>query len=244
MKYAIKTKKLSKRFMGVSAVDGLSINIPEGQAIGLIGPNGSGKTTLMNLLTGLLRPDEGDVEIGSFRGNKVKPTKLRQLKIARTFQDGRLIEQLSVEDNLLLAVAETNEWKALFDMGNKKYKEHLDEVLKIVNLEEHRHKNAQDLSYGLRKLLEIGRALMQDAEIFFFDEPFTGLFPEVVTKVCEIMNDLKMQGKTLVIIEHNMGLIEKLCDYTIVLDYGKLLAQGTPEEVLENKKVQEAYLGK
>ncbi len=244
MKYAIKTKKLSKRFMGVSAVDNLSINIPAGLATGLIGPNGSGKTTLMNLLTGLLRPDDGDIYIGEQHFYKIKPTRLRGLKIARTFQDGRLIEQLSVEDNLLLPVAETNEWRALFDLGNKKYKKRLDEVLKIVRLEEHRQKNAEDLSYGLRKLLEIGRVLMQDADIFFFDEPFTGLFPEVVEQVCAIMEDLKKQGKTLVIIEHNMGLIEKLCDYTIVLDYGKLLAQGTPQEVLENKKVQEAYLGK
>lgn len=244
MKYAIKTKKLSKRFMGVSAVDNLSINIPAGLATGLIGPNGSGKTTLMNLLTGLLRPDDGDIYIGEQHFYKIKPTRLRGLKIARTFQDGRLIEQLSVEDNLLLPVAETNEWRALFDLGNKKYKKRLNEVLKIVRLEEHRQKNAEDLSYGLRKLLEIGRVLMQDADIFFFDEPFTGLFPEVVEQVCAIMEDLKKQGKTLVIIEHNMGLIEKLCDYTIVLDYGKLLAQGTPQEVLENKKVQEAYLGK
>ncbi len=244
MKYAIKTKKLSKRFMGVSAVDNLSINIPAGLATGLIGPNGSGKTTLMNLLTGLLRPDDGDIYIGEQHFYKIKPTRLRGLKIARTFQDGRLIEQLSVEDNLLLPVAETNEWRALFDLGNKKYKKRLDEVLKIVRLEEHRQKNAEDLSYGLRKLLEIGRVLMQDADIFFFDEPFTGLFPEIVEQVCAIMEDLKKQGKTLVIIEHNMGLIEKLCDYTIVLDYGKLLAQGTPQEVLENKKVQEAYLGK
>lgn len=244
MKYAIKTKNLSKRFMGVSAVDNLSVNIPEGLATGLIGPNGSGKTTLMNLLTGLLRPDEGHIDINGYRVNKVKPTKLRSLKIARTFQDGRLIEQLSVEDNLLLAVAECNEWKALLDIGNKRYKSKLDEVLKIVHLDEHRAKNASDLSYGQRKLLEIGRAMMQDADIFFFDEPFTGLFPEVVTQVCEILEKLKEQGKTLVIIEHNMGLIQKLCDYTIVLDYGKLLAHGSPQEVLENKKVQEAYLGK
>lgn len=244
MKTAIKIKKLSKRFMGVNAIENLSVGIPEGAATGLIGPNGSGKTTLMNILTGLLRPDDGEIEICNHRANKIKPTRLRKLKIARTFQDGRLIEQLSVEDNLLLAVAETNEWKALFDWGSKRYQTKLDEVLKTVNLEEHRHKKAEDLSYGLRKLLEIGRALIQDAEIYFFDEPFTGLFPEIVAQVCRIMQSLKEQGKTLIIIEHNISLIEKLCDYTIVLDYGKLLAQGTPQEVLENKKVQEAYLGK
>lgn len=244
MKYAIKTKKLTKNFMGVSAVDNLSVNIPKGMATGLIGPNGSGKTTLMNLLTGMLRPSSGEIEIGDYKGNKIKAPMLRGLKVARTFQDSRLIEQLSVEDNLLLAVAECNEWRSLFDLGNKRYKAKLDEVLKIISLEDYRHKKAEELSYGLRKLLEIGRALMQNAEIYFFDEPFTGLFPELVTQICTIMQDLKEQGKTLVIIEHNMSLIEKLCDYTIVLDYGKLLAQGTPPEVLQNTKVQEAYLGK
>ena len=241
MKSAITVDNLSKHFGGLRAIDELSVEIPCGVATGLIGPNGSGKTTLMNVLTGLLIPDSGTIKIqGHKSGKKIQPTMLRQFKIARTFQDGRLVEQLSVEDNLLLTVAECGCWKGMFDF---KSWPQIEKVLETVHLTSHRHKLAETLSYGQRKLLEIGRTLMQNADIYFFDEPFTGLFPEVVEQVLEILKNLKEAGKTLVVIEHNMGLIERLCDYTIVLNYGKLLAQGKPETVLKNKQVQAAYLG-
>lgn len=242
MKPAIRIEHLSKHFMGIRAVDDLTLEIPRGVATGLIGPNGSGKTTLMNVLTGLLIPTAGTIEIvGHDVRRRIPPTKLRSFKIARTFQDGRLIEQLSVEDNLSLTIGETGCWKSFldFDKGAK-----LAAVLDTIHLKDHRTKLAGTLSYGQRKLLEIGRTLMQDAEIYFFDEPFTGLFPEVVEQVLAILQDLKKQGKTLVVIEHNMGLIERLCDHTIVLDYGRLLASGTPAAVLKNKDVQKSYLGK
>lgn len=243
-KTAISVQALSKHFMGLTAVNNLSIEIPEGLTTGLIGPNGSGKTTLMNLLTGLLSPESGKISINDHIYKRIKPTNLRQLKIARTFQDGRLIEQLSTEDNLLLPLTENSYWKSFTELNISQYQTQLENVLTLTGLQEHRHKKAEELSYGLRKLLEIGRALMQDANIYFFDEPFTGLFPEAVEQVCNIFQNLKQQNKTIVIIEHNMGLIERICDYTIVLDYGKLLAKGHPSEVLKNKNVQEAYLGK
>ena len=246
MKPAIKIKNLSKHFGGIRALDNLSIDIPYGIATGLIGPNGSGKTTLMNVMTGLWTPEEGTIEVvgKSAPLTNIKPTMLRDLKIARTFQDGRLIEQLSVEDNLLLTTGKTGCLNSFFELYSKSKMIRMNKVLKIIHLKNLRHKNAGTLSYGQRKLLEIGRTLMQEADIYFFDEPFTGLFPEVVEQVLQILKDLKEQGKTLVIIEHNMGIIERLCDYTIVLDYGKLLATGKPDEVLNNAKVQEAYLGK
>ncbi len=239
----IEVKNLTKQFMGLKAIDNLSVGFPSGKATGLIGPNGSGKTTLMNVLTGLLTPEAGEITIRGQQFNKIKPIKLRKLKIARTFQDGRLVEQMSIEDNLLAAVAENNHWRSFLEHNTNKYQQKLEEVLATTGLTEHRHKKAEDLSYGLRKLLEIGRALMQEADIYFFDEPFTGLFPEVVEKLCCILEDLKRQQKTLVVIEHNMNLIQRICDYTIVLDHGTLLAKGTSDKVLQNKKVQEAYLG-
>ncbi len=241
MRSAITINNLSKHFGGLRAIDELSIEIPHGVATGLIGPNGSGKTTLMNVLTGLLTPESGTIEISSHKSmGKIYPTMLREYKVARTFQDGRLVEQLSVEDNLLLTVAECGCWKSLLDF---KHSAKLEKVLETIHLTAYRYKLVETLSYGQRKLLEIGRILMQDADICFFDEPFTGLFPEVVEQVLEILQNLKLAGKTLVVIEHNMGLIERLCDYTIVLDYGKLLAQGKPEAVLQNKQVRAAYLG-
>ena len=244
MDYAIKIENLTKQFMGLKALDDLSLEFPSGQTTGLIGPNGSGKTTLMNVLTGMLVPENGMIEINERRFRKNKPNTLRRLKIARTFQDGRLIEQLSVEDNLLLPVAENRYWHSLFEQHIERYRERLENVLQTVRLADYRYKNAEGLSYGQRKLLEIGRALMQNADIYFFDEPFTGLFPETVQDIVNILRELKQKGKTLIVIEHNMNLIEQLCDYTVVLDSGRLLAKGIPAEVLADEKVREAYLGK
>ena len=154
-----------------------------------------------------------------------------------------MIEQMSVIDNLLLPVAENNLIASLKEVSTKDYQDRLNKVLEITSLTEHKNKNASELSYGLRKLLEIGRVLMQDADIYFFDEPFSGLFPEIVEQVCEIIYGLQQQGKTIVIIEHNMSLIKRLCNYTIVLNHGKLLAKGIPDDVLQDKAVRESYLG-
>lgn len=130
MDYAIKIENLTKQFMGLKALDDLSLEFPSGQTTGLIGPNGSGKTTLMNVLTGMLVPENGMIEINERRFRKIKPNTLRRLKIARTFQDGRLIEQLSVEDNLLLPVAENRYWHSLFEQHIERYRERLETFCK------------------------------------------------------------------------------------------------------------------
>lgn len=239
----ITVKNLTKSFMGIKAIDDLSVNIPQAMTVGLIGSNGSGKTTLVNILTGMLRPDSGEIAVRDKRRRYIKSHELRKYRIARTFQDGRLIEQMSVEDNLLLSVAENGLLDSLKEISVKDHRERLEKVLEMTSLNPHRHKKAEELSYGLRKLLEIGRVLMQDAEIYFFDEPFSGLFPEVVEQICDIICGLQRQGETIVIIEHNMNLIRRLCDYIIVLNHGHLLAEGKPKDVLQNKAVQESYLG-
>lgn len=236
-------KNLNKQFMGIKAINNLSVSVPQGLTTGLIGPNGSGKTTLMNILTGMLQPDSGEIYISNQQHPCIKPYELRQHKIARTFQDGRLIEQLSVEDNLLLAVANNSLISGLLEIKQTPYRQRLEDVLTTTSLQKHRFKKAEELSYGLRKLLEIGRLLMQNAEIYFFDEPFTGLFPEIVEQVCGIINKLQKQEKTIVIIEHNMGLIKRLCSNIIVLDHGSLMAEGAPDDVLQNPDVRQAYLG-
>ncbi|MCL2369603.1 MAG: ATP-binding cassette domain-containing protein [Alphaproteobacteria bacterium] len=258
---AISINNLTKSFGGLVAVDALSLDIPAGITTGLIGPNGSGKTTLMNLLTGTLVPDCGEISFPSLEGchevagrvtplgrkaatpprGRIFPTDLRKLKIARTFQDGRLINQMSVRDNLLLAIAKPDTIGAITEFNT--YDERVESVLRKIHLFEHADKNAEELSYGQRKLLELGRAIITDADIYLLDEPFTGLFPKVIEHVIELLNELKNSGKTLIIIEHNIGLIRKLCNNVIVLDHGQLLADGTPEQVLKNTKVQQAYLG-
>jgi len=240
---AVSTIHLTKSFMGIKAVNDLSISFPKGLVTGLIGPNGSGKSTLINLLTGLYVPDEGSIVMNERAYPFIKPYKLRKFKVARTFQDGRLVEQMSVEDNLLLGVAQNRIEKSFLEQSVKPYQKKLEGILVKTGLKDHRHKKAEDLSYGQRKLLEIGRALMQDAEIYIFDEPFTGLSPKMVEEVLSIIDVLRVEAKTVILIEHNMGLIEKLSDYVIVLDHGTLLASGAPKDVLKNKQVQEAYLG-
>ena len=240
---AVSTTHLSKSFMGIQAVNDLSISFPKGLVTGLIGPNGSGKSTLINLITGLLSPDSGSIVISGRAFPFIKPYKLRKFKMARTFQDARLVEQLNVEDNLLLGVAENKILSGLKELTTKAYHLKLENTLIKTGLKEHRHKKAEELSYGLRKLLEIGRALMQEADIYIFDEPFTGLSPKMVEEVLSIIEILRIESKTVILIEHNMNLIEQLSDYVIVLDHGTLLACGAPKDVLNNKLVQEAYLG-
>ncbi len=172
----IEVKHLTKNFGGLRAVDDLSLSIAPGETTGLIGPNGSGKTTLMNLISGLYKPDCGTITIGKKTFDEISPIKLRELRIARTFQDGRLINQLSVDDNLLLAIAETRLVKSLFQKYTPEMRERVNVILEKIGLTTHRHKLAEELSYGQRKLLELGRALIQDADIYLLDEPFSGLF--------------------------------------------------------------------
>ena len=239
----IEITHLTKNFGGLRAVDDLSISIAAGKTTGLIGPNGSGKTTLMNLISGLYKPDCGTITIGDETFDEIPPIKLRELHIARTFQDGRLINQLSVDDNLLLPIAETGVLKSLRQFKTPEMQKRVNATLEKIGLTSHRHKLAEELSYGQRKLLELGRALIQDADIYLLDEPFSGLQEKMVEHVLGLIGELKKQNKPVVIIEHNMGLIKQLSDHSIVLDHGALLASGAPDKVLQNKSVQQAYLG-
>lgn len=244
MTHALTTTNLSKEFGGVKAVNELSVTIPKGKITGIIGPNGSGKTTLTNVLTGLYRMDGGTIAIAG--GNELKRIRAHQvfsLGLTRTFQNVRLFEQVSVLDNVLIALTNRDPFKALFERDTKERTERAEEVLRRVGLYEKRTANAAELSYGQRKLLEIGRALATDADTILFDEPYAGLFPEMVKLVSSVMRELRDSGKTIVLIEHDMALIRELCDHVIVLDAGKLLAEGTPKEALGNQAVIEAYLG-
>lgn len=239
----IEITHLTKRFGGLCAVDDLSVSIAPGRITGLIGPNGSGKTTLMNMISGLYKPDCGTITIDDKIFEFIEPIKLRGLHITRTFQDGRLINQLSVDDNLLLAIAETGLLKSLWQFKTGEMIARVNATLEKIGLTGHRNKLAEELSYGQRKLLELGRALIQDADIYLLDEPFSGLQEKKIEHVLGLIGALKKQKKTVVIIEHNMGLIKQLTDHIIVLDHGALLASGKPNTVLKNKYVQHAYLG-
>jgi ABC-type branched-subunit amino acid transport system ATPase component len=246
----LSTKNLSKHFDGVYAVNKLSIAFDSGKITSIVGPNGSGKSTLINTLTGIHHIDGGEVMVSkSTILNKIIPHEIPFYGMTRTFQDVRLFEQMPVLDNILVVLTERSIWKSLFEKHTNLHLAKAEEVLKKVGLWEKRNELAKNLSYGQRKLLEIARVLAMvqsgagDIEVVFFDEPFAGLFPEMIKVVVSVLKELKAHGKAVILVEHNMDLIRELSDYLYVLDSGALLAEGKPEEVLERKDVIEAYLG-
>ncbi len=243
MKNILETKNLEKAFGGIQAINNLSLSLEGGKIIGIVGPNGSGKTTLINIVTGLLEKDSGKIALSETDRRKIKPWENPVYGITRTFQQVRLFEQISVLDNILVILTEREPFRAIFERHGKFHENRAEEILKFVELYEKRNSLALNLSYGQRKLLEIARVMAMDTKIIFLDEPFAGLFPEVVKKIEEIILKFKQKGKTIILIEHNMGIIRKICDQVIVMDAGKLLAEGNPGEVLSKKAVIEAYLG-
>jgi ABC-type branched-subunit amino acid transport system ATPase component len=246
----LSTHKLSKHFNGVSAVNKLSIAFEAGKITAIVGPNGSGKSTLVNILTGMIPIDAGEVVIaGSEHLGKVRAHEAPKLGLTRTFQDVKLFEQMPVLDNILVVLTERSVWGSLFEKHGAFHLEKAEEVLKKVGLWEKRNELARNLSYGQRKLLEIARVMAMvhsgagDINVIFFDEPYAGLFPEMIKIVTNVMRELRDNGKSVVLIEHNMDLIRELADHLYVLDSGELLAEGKPAEVLARKDVMEAYLG-
>jgi len=238
------TCNLTKQFAGVKALDSISLEFPKGKITGLIGPNGSGKTTLINALSGLLSIDGGSIIVNEKNIDHIHSYKIPTLGLTRTFQNIRLFNQMNVLDNILLALNGKRALKTLMLKQPESLTRDAEKILKKVDLLETKNKMAGDLSYGQRKLLEIGRALTANTEIILLDEPFAGLFPQMIKNVQNILEELRRRGKTIVLIEHNINLIRKLCDYIIVLDAGKLLTAGTPRKTLSKHEVLEAYLGK
>jgi len=240
----LETKHLLKQFDGVHAVDRLSLAFERGKITAVIGPNGSGKTTLINLLSGMMSWDSGTVAIdGKVTLDHLAPYEAPTYGITRTFQEVRLFNQMTVLDNLLVVLTERNVFGALFERHGAYHLERAEEILKRVGLGEKRNALAVNLSYGQRKLLEIGRALAMRADILLLDEPFAGLFLEMAKTVVLIVQELRREGKTIILIEHNMDLVRELADRVIVMDGGELLAEGKSHAVLAKREVIEAYLG-
>ena len=241
--YALETEDARKHFGGVHAVDGLSIAVPRGQITCVVGPNGSGKSTLINLLSGMLPLDGGLVVVDGTRLRVVKPHETPGLGITRTFQDVRLFDQISVWDNIMVVLTERRLLPALLERVRPAQRERAERILRSVGMWEKRRSLAMDLSYGQRKLLEIGRAMALDVNTYLFDEPFAGLFPQMLERVKGIVRQLRDEGRTILFISHNMDIVRELSDHLIVMDSGKLLTEGDAEDVLARSEVIEAYLG-
>ena len=241
--FVLQTLDIEKRFGGVYAVDRLSISIPRGLITAIIGPNGSGKSTLINLLSGTLPLDGGMVVVGPKRLRIIKPFDSPNIGLTRTFQDVRLFEQISVLDNLYVVMTERSSLLSLFQRARKEHRERAERILNVVGLWEKRNDLAEELSYGQRKLLEVGRLMAMNTQIYLFDEPFAGLALHMIEVVKGVMRELQEYGRTIIFVSHNMGIVRELSDYLIVMDSGRLLARGRPDQVLNDPAVIEAYLG-
>ncbi|WP_314349661.1 ABC transporter ATP-binding protein [Granulicatella elegans] len=252
----LEVKGLTKNFGGLSAVSNVSLKAEKGELIGLIGPNGAGKTTFFNLLTGVYVPTEGTIELETENGktllNGIAPNKITELGLARTFQNIRLFKDLTVLENVMVAM-HAHKGNSLFSSlfrtkayyeTEKMMKEEALELLKIFNLESFAQDKAKNLAYGQQRELEIVRALATKPKILFLDEPAAGMNPQETANLTRLIAQIQEQfGLTVVLIEHDMSLVMEICQRLYVLEYGRLLAHGTPEEIKKNPDVIRAYLG-
>ena len=240
---ALQTDGISKHFGAVRAVDGLSLSIPRQGTTSIVGPNGSGKSTLVNLLSGVLPLDGGMVIIDGVGLRVVQAHETPAHGLTRTFQEVRLFDQITVWDNIMVVLTRRRLFPSLFERVRPANRRKAQEILESVGMWEKRDSLAMELSYGQRKLLEIGRAMAMDVQTYLFDEPFAGLFPQMLERVKDIMKRMRSDGYTIVFVSHNMDIVRELSDRIIVLDSGTLLAAGDVEQVLGSPEVIEAYLG-
>lgn len=233
----VRAVRLYKRFGGITAVDAFDLSVRQGELVGLIGPNGSGKTTLVNMLTGHLTPESGEVFLRGRRMNGLPSFEFAGLGVGRTFQMSQLFRRLSVLENMLVPGLtrphSTREAAAARARANLKF-------LGLGHLETLAAKN---LSGGQQKLLELGRALMLDPVILFLDEPFAGVHPNLRGEIIERILELNASGRTFVVVDHDMEAIQRLAGRLVVMARGRLIADGPPDRVREDQAVLAAYVG-
>ena len=248
----LKTTDLGISFGGLRAVDEVNIEIKEGELVGLIGPNGAGKTTIFNLLTGVYKPTDGDISINQISINKKTTPQIVALGVARTFQNIRLFKELTVLDNVKMALNSSmkyNTFEAIFRLSRfwKEEKEITDkalDLLDIFDMAEMANITAGNLSYGQQRKLEIARALATNPKLLLLDEPAAGMNPnetkELMNTISFIRNKFKI---AILLIEHDMDLVMGICERLYVLNFGRIIASGLPDEIQNNKEVIAAYLG-
>ncbi|WP_313238012.1 ABC transporter ATP-binding protein [Sporosarcina ureae] len=247
----LEIKKISKNFGGIQALTDVSFSVEEGEILGLIGPNGAGKTTMFNMITAMYPPSSGDI---SFVGNplsNLKPHQITEKGICRTFQNIRLFSDLTVRENVMVGNhcrLKTNVMQSVFRTKAQKAEEARvlatsDEILEVVGLANDKETIAKNLSYGAQRRLEIARALASRPKLILLDEPAAGMNEKETNDLFNLIKKIQTLNITVLLIEHDMPLVMRVCSRIIVLNFGKKIAEGTPSSIQNNKEVIEAYLG-
>jgi branched-chain amino acid transport system ATP-binding protein len=245
MEPILEVKNLSKHFGGINAVSNFSLEVSEGEILGLIGPNGAGKTTLFNLITGFTKPNSGTVLFEGRKITKLKPHKIANMGLVRTFQQAKPFKRMLAIENVAVgyfSARAISKRKGNSDVLSKPL-----EALRRVNLfppESNLFKLGSELSHGQSKRVDIARALILEPKVLLLDEPFSGLGIIEMTTMNSLIQKLHEEGITIVIIEHKMRELVKLAEKLVVMNFGEKIAEGSPREIAQNQTVCEAYLGK
>ncbi len=243
----LKTVNLKKYFGGVKAVNDCSFEAKPCTITALMGPNGAGKSTVFNLVSGLLKAEAGKMIFDGRQINKLSPEDISNLGISRLFQQTKLFKNLTVKENLLLAFdnEDTKFWKNLISpqKESKEKEKKIEEMLEKIKLGKFKNTLSRELSYGQKRLIELIRAILNPHKFLMLDEPVAGVNPKLRIEITELLRELKKKGETILLIEHDMNFTLKVSDWVIVMEKGRVIAQGKPEEIKNDPRVLEAYLG-